>query len=129
MYHQIISITEQTLTAMGISPSEAKVAEGQYNISKDASTEVLIDVWEENSRVFFQAMAPVIKLNDVTRLEVLKNLLEENHGLVEAAFALVDEDVVIKETIDCSVNFAQERCVSCLSRVAYYCEFYRSKWA
>ena len=47
MYQQIIATIESTLKTLGINPSEAKVNEGQYNISKDKSTEVLLDIWAE----------------------------------------------------------------------------------
>ena len=128
MYQQVISTIEGTLKTLGINPSEARVNEGQYNISKDKSTEVLLDVWEENERVFFQAISPVSKLNDPTRAEVLLMLLEENHGLVEAAFAIAKDDIIIKETIECSAFFNQERAIATISRIAFYSEIYRKKW-
>ena len=129
MHQQIISVIEATLQTLGINPTEAKVNEGQYNISKDKSTEVLLDVWEENDRVFFQALSPVTKLQDPKKAEVLMMLLEENHGLVEAAFAVAKDDIIIKETIECSAFFNQERAIATISRIAFYSETYRSKWA
>ncbi|MBA3681455.1 MAG: hypothetical protein H0W73_09865 [Bacteroidetes bacterium] len=129
MHQQIIGIIEATLKTLGINPTEAKINEGQYNISKDKSTEVLIDVWEENERVFFQALSPVTKLKDVQKAEVLMMLLEENHGLVEASFAVAKDDIIIKETIECSAFFNQERAIATISRIAFYSETYRNKWA
>lgn len=129
MYQQIISIIEATLKTLGIDPKEAKVNEGQYNISKDKSTEVLLDAWEENERIFFQVLSPVTKLQDPTKHEVLLMLLEENHGLVEASFAVAKEDIIIKETIECSAFFNQERAIATISRIAFYSETYRNKWA
>ncbi|MEI8137496.1 MAG: hypothetical protein WCH21_09260 [Bacteroidota bacterium] len=128
MYLQVLGIIEGTLKTLGIDPKEASVGEGQYNISKDKSTEVLIDVWEENERVFFQAISPVSKLNDPSRAEVLLMLLEENHGLVEASLAIAKEDVIIKETIECSAFFNQERAIATISRIAFYSEIYRKRW-
>ncbi|MEO6304995.1 MAG: hypothetical protein ABIP51_17670 [Bacteroidia bacterium] len=129
MHQQIIGIIEATLKTLGINPTEAKVNEGQYNISKDKSTEVLIDIWEENERVFFQALSPVTKLQDPKKVEVLMMLLEENHGLVEASFAIAKDDIIIKETIECSAFFNQERAIATISRIAFYSETYRNKWA
>lgn len=129
MYQQIISTIEATLTTLGINPTEAKVNEGQYNISKDKSTEVLLDIWEEHDRVFFQVLSPVTKLQDPKKAEVLMMLLEENHGLVEASFAVAKDDIIIKETIECSAFFNQERAIATISRIAYYSETFRNKWA
>ena len=128
MYSQILSIVENTLKTLGIEPEQAKIAEGQFNINKDKNTEVMIDVWEENNRVFFQVLCPVTKINDVGRAEVLKMLLEENHGLVEASFALSQDDIILKDTIECSAFFNQERALSTITRIAYYCELYRERW-
>jgi len=129
MYQQIIATIESTLKTLGINPAEAKVNEGQYNISKDKSTEVLLDIWEEHERVFFQALSPVTKLQDPKKAEVLMMLLEENHGLVEASFAVAKDDIIIKETIECSAFFNQERAIATISRIAYYSETFRNKWA
>jgi hypothetical protein len=129
MYQQIISTIEGTLKTLGINPTEAKINEGQYNISKDKSTEVLLDVWEEHDRVFFQALSPVTKLQDPKKAEVLMMLLEENHGLVEASFAVAKDDIIIKDTIECSAFFNQERAIATISRIAYYSETFRNKWA
>ncbi len=128
MHQQVVTIIEATLKTLGIDPNEAKVGEGQYNISKDKSTEVLIDVWEDHDRVFFQAISPVSKLNDPSRAEVLLMLLEENHGLVEAALAIAKDDIIVKETIECSAFFNQERALATISRIAFYSENYRKRW-
>jgi hypothetical protein len=128
MHQEIVTIIEGTLKTLGIEPNAAKVGEGQYNISKDKSTEVLIDVWEDHGRVFFQAISPVTKLNDPTRAEVLLMLLEENHGLVEASLAIAKDDIIVKETIECSAFFNQERVIATISRIAFYSENYRKRW-
>jgi hypothetical protein len=127
MYSQIISIVENTLKTLGIEPEQAKTGEGQFNIYKDNNTEVLIDVWEENNRVFFQVVSPVIKLNNLNDTE-LKMLLAENHGLVETSFALANDDIILKDTIECSAFFNQERAISTITRVSFYCELYKEKW-
>ena len=89
---------------------------------------MLLDVWEENERVFFQALSPVTKLQDPKKAEVLMMLLEENHGLVEASFTIAKDDIIIKETIECSAFFNQERAIATISRIAFYSETYRKKW-
>lgn len=128
MYEEIISRVEGALKTLGIEPSEAKTGDGQYNINKDGKTEVLVDVWSENDRTFFQVMSPVTKVNDETRIEVLKMLLEENHGMVEAAFTLIQGQIFVKETIECSAFFNQERALSTITRIAFYSEAYMTRW-
>jgi hypothetical protein len=128
MYSQILALVINTLKTLGIEPEQAKIGEGQFNINKDKNTEVLIDVWEENNRIFFQVLSPVTKINDVGRAEVLKMLLEENHGLVEASFALANDDIILKDTIECSAFFNQERALSTITRIAFYCELYKERW-
>jgi hypothetical protein len=73
-------------------------------------------------------MSPVTKLNDESRAEVLKMLLEENHGLVEASFTLINGQIFIKETIECSAFFNQERVLSTITRIAFYSEAYADRW-
>lgn len=128
MYQEVVIRVEGALKTLGIEPNEARINEGQYNISKDKTTEVLIDIWEENERVFFQVMSPVTQLNDDTRAEVLKMLLEENHGMVEASFTLINSQILVKETIECTAFFNQERALSAVTRMAFYSENYRNRW-
>lgn len=129
MYQEIINRVEGALKTLGLEPADARVNEGSYNINKDKTTEVLVDVWEDNQRVFFQVMSPVTQMNDDGRVEVLKMLLEENHGMVEASFTIINSQIVVKETIECSAFFNQERALSSITRIAFYSEFYRNKWA
>ncbi len=128
MLQQVTQIVENALQNLGIEPKSAKVADGQYNITKDKKTEVLIDIWLQHDRVFFQALCSVNKINDITRSEVLKMLLEENHGLVQSCFAISGNDILIKETIEMTSFYKEEQILNIIHRVAYYCEAYREKW-
>ena len=128
MYQQVISRVEATLKTLGVEAEEAKISEGQYNISKDGNVEFLIDVWEEDNRVFFQVMSLQFALTETGREDILKSILEENHGLVECAFTLINNEVFIKETIECSAFFSQERALSAITRIAFYTEVYKTKW-
>lgn len=128
MYSTIIQTLESALTQLGIHAGEAKLAEGQYNLNKDEHTEVLLDVWQEQERVFMQILSPVTKINDNKRTEVFKMLLEENHGLVEASFALINDDIVVKQTTECPADLSEARIIASLSRIAFYSENYRTKW-
>ncbi len=128
MYDQIISRVEATLKTLGIEALDAKTAEGQYNILNDKNIELLIDVWEENNKFFFQVMSRLSKLGDDTKPDFLKTLLEENHSLIEACFTIINNEIFIKETIECSAFFNQERALSAITRVAYYGHLYKTKW-
>lgn len=128
MYADIIERVEGTLKTLGIPVDDARTGDGQYNINKDKDTELLIDVWEQEERVFFQVMSPITTLNDAKRNEVLQMLLEENHSMVEAAFTLINNTIFVKETIECSAFFNQERALGSITRIAFYSEAYKSRW-
>lgn len=126
MYNQIISRVEGTLKTLGLEPADAKTGEGQYNLTKDQNIEVMIDVWEQNGKVFFQAMSALVEIESDDFLSY-KKYLEENHNLVEAAFTLINNKIFIKETIECSAFFSQERAISSITRIAFYNEVYKVK--
>lgn len=128
MFEEVIQRVEGTLKTLGIEPEEARSADGQYNISKDGNTELMIDVWKDDDRVFFQVMSPLGALKFNEPCELYKTLLEENHSLVEAAFTLIEEEVFIRETVECSAFFSQDRAMSVITRIAYYSEAYRGQW-
>jgi hypothetical protein len=129
MYAEIINRVEGTLKTLGIAADEAKTGEGQYTITKDKDTEVMMDVWEQEGRVFFQVMSPVFEMKEESKAETMTELLEENHLLVESAFALINNAVFVKETIECSAFFNQERAISAITRIAFYSESYRTRWS
>ena len=114
---------------MGINPEDAQIADGQYNITKDKKIEVLIDVWQQEDKVFAQFMSPVAPLKDPSRSEVLKMLLEENHHMVESSFAVINDHIFVKETMECSFFFSQEWVITSISRIAFYSEAYQQKWS
>lgn len=128
MLEQIIERVEGTLRTLGIEPADAKTAEGQYNIAKDTHTDILIDVWQDSEKIFFQVMSPVGPMRITDACELYKALLRENHTLVEAAFTLIDDDIFIRETVECSAFFNQERALSVIQRIAFYSESYRQQW-
>jgi hypothetical protein len=70
----------------------------------------------------------VNKINDLSRTEVLQMLLEENHGLVQASFAISGNDILIKETLEATSFLGEEQLLMSIHRIAYYCEVYREKW-
>lgn len=129
MYQQAISKIESALSNLGVNPADAKTAEGQYSISKNKETEILIDVWQQNELVFFQVMSLITKVQNSNAEAVYKMLLEENHNLVEASFAIINEMIMVKETYEFNSLFTQERAISAINRLAYYSEMYRVKWA
>lgn len=128
MLEQIIERVEGTLKTLGIEASDAKTGEGQYNIAKDTHTDILIDVWQDSEKIFFQVMSPLGPLRITDPCELYKALLRENHTLVEAAFTLIDDEVFIRETVECSAFFNQERALSVITRIGFYSETYRQQW-
>jgi hypothetical protein len=127
MYAAVIERVENSLKTLGVEPDQARSDEGQYSISKD-STEIMIDVWEQNNLVFFQVMSQITEVKNEDQAEVYKMLLEENQLLVESSFTIINNAIFVKETIECGVLFTQERVISAITRVAFYSETYTNKW-
>ncbi|MCA6436819.1 MAG: hypothetical protein IM600_14945 [Bacteroidetes bacterium] len=128
MLEQLTIKLENALKNLGINPESARIGVGQYNINKDKKVELMLDVWEQNNRAFFQVLCVVNKINDLSRTEVLQMLLEENHGLVQASFAISGNDILIKETLEATSFLGEEQLLMSIHRIAYYCEVYREKW-
>jgi hypothetical protein len=74
-------------------------------------------------------MSLITKVQNENGEAVYKMLLEENHNLVEASFAIINEMIMVKETYEYNALFTQERAISAINRLAYYSETYRKKWA
>jgi hypothetical protein len=119
---------EGALKTLGIEPAEARTEEGQYSISKDNETDLFIDIWKDEGKIFFQIMSPLNDIKIADKDLLYKTLLEENHNMAEAAFALIDDKVFVRETVECSAFFNQERVLSLITRIAWYSEHYRQKW-
>ncbi|MBS1650968.1 MAG: hypothetical protein JSU07_03065 [Bacteroidetes bacterium] len=128
MYQKIIETVEAALKTLGVTIEGTKVADGRYNISKNNNIHVQIDVWQQEHLVFFQVLSHVTKINNNNKCEVLQMLLEENHIMVEASFAISGEDIFIKDTIDCSAFFDENRVLSTINRIGFYCEAYKTRW-
>jgi hypothetical protein len=128
MYDEVIARVEGALKTLGLEPGDAKTGEGQYSISKDQDTDLLMDVWKDEDKVFFQIMSPLNKITGNNE-QFYKTLLEENHNMAEAAFAIIDEGIFIRETVECTAFFSQERILSLITRIAWYSEHYQQKWS
>lgn len=124
---KIIAKVESVLTKMGLNPVEARTEnEGQWNIAKDESLELMLDVWEESDHYFFQVMSFVCPVGDPTRPEFFKLLLEENHGFCETAFTILEDSVYLKFTAEAD-DMSEERIHKSITRIAYYNEMFREK--
>lgn len=126
---EIITKVESMLTKIGLNPDEAKTEnEGQWNIAKDENTEVMIDVWEEDGHTFFQAMSFVCEVPPDEQAEFFKLLLEENHGFCEAAFTVMEDNVYLKFTTEAD-EVDEDRILKNITRIAYYNDMFREKFA
>ena len=118
---------ENVLTQMGIPAAEAKTEnEGQWNIAKDENVELMLDVWEEEGHLFFQALSYVCDLPDENNAPFLKLLLEENHGFCETAFTILDGQVFLKYTTEAD-DINEDRIFKSITRIAYYNDMFREK--
>ncbi len=119
---------EIAISKLGINPGQAKQAEGQYNISKDQKVQIYVDAFEENGSVFFQILSPFMNIPSNNPTDFLKKLLSENHGLVEASFAIIDNSVYIKHTVEEKGQLTEDAVIVSLQRIAYYTELFSEKW-
>ena len=124
MYAEVLTRVEAALKTLGIEPEEAKTGEGQYSISKDGEVEILIDVWDDSGKSFFQVMSPLTGIKVEDEKAFFKKLLEENHSMAEAAFTYIEEQLFIRQAMECSVFFSQERVITLINRIAWYSEHY-----
>jgi hypothetical protein len=125
---ELIIKLEIVISKLGINPGLAKQGEGQYSISKDQKTQVFIDAFEENGRVFFQVMTPIMTLSSKDKAEWTERLLKENHGLVDASFALIEDTVLIKHTTEYKSHLTEEGIIEHLQRLAHYNEVFSEKF-
>jgi hypothetical protein len=126
-FESICEKVENVIAKLGINPTEARTENaGQWNISKDQSLQLMLDVWEENGYLFFQILSFVCPVEDNSRPDFFKLLLQENHGFCETAFTILDENVFLKYTTEAD-TLDEERLLKSITRVAYYNEMFREK--
>jgi hypothetical protein len=125
---ELIIKLEIVISKFGINPGQAKQGEGQYSISKDQTTQVFIDAFEENGRLFFQVMTPIMTVSPENKQAWCERLLKENHGLVDAAFALIEDTVLVKFTTENKSHLTEEVIADHIQRMAYYSEMFLEKF-
>jgi hypothetical protein len=127
-FEDLSIIIEGAIAKLGMDPAEARNPEqqGQWNIAKNENTQIMIDLWEENEHWFFQVLSPICPLADDDNSAFLKFLLEENHGICEAAFTILDNNVFLKYTTE-AADLDEERAYKSIVRIAYYNEVFQEK--
>ena len=92
---------EGAIKKMNIDPALCKgERQGQYNM-KQGSVSIWIDVYhlERENRAYFQVMAPIMSLANVSnKLNLFEELLKVNDGLFNVAFTIFDNFVWLKST-------------------------------
>lgn len=123
----VIDKVEAAITRLGINATEARTQnKGQWNIAKNEATQLMIDVWEEHDHCFFQIISHISSLADPNNAAFLKLLLQENHGLCETAFTVLNDNVFLKFTAE-ATDMTEERIYKNITRLAYYNETFKAK--
>jgi hypothetical protein len=118
---------ESAITKLGLAAEQTRTDQaGQWNLSKDEKTQLMLDVWEENAYFFFQVLSPVCEVGDEKNAAFFKLLLEENHGLCETAFTILDNNIYLKYTTEAS-DLTEDHIYKSITRTAYYNETFRAK--
>lgn len=124
----IVEKVEGVIAKLGINPTEARTENpGQWNIAKDQTLQLMLDVWEENGYFFFQVLSYVCPVGDDNNAQFFKFLLQENHGFCETSFTILDDNVFLKYTTEADDNLNEERIYKSITRIAYYNEMFREK--
>lgn len=96
-----ISKVEGAIKKLNVDPALCKGEKpGQFNM-KQGSVSIWIDVWniERENRAYFQVMAPIMSLANVTnQLGLYEELLKINDQLYNVAFTIYDNFVWLKST-------------------------------
>lgn len=126
-FESVCEKVENVIAKLGIDPVEARTENtGQWNIAKDKSLQLMMDVWDENGYLFFQILSFVCPVEDHTRPDFFKLLLQENHGFCETSFTILDNNVFLKYTTEADTA-DEERIFKSITRIAYYNEVFRQK--
>lgn len=118
---------ESAIEQLGLEPKNARTDQaGQWNLSKEEKIQLMLDVWEENGYFFFQVLSPVCPVGDASNASFFKLLLEENHGLCETAFTILENNVYLKYTTEAS-DLSADHIFKSITRTAYYNETFQNK--
>lgn len=121
MIESYYAIVEEAILAFGISPEQARGEQpGQWNLKK-SKFDIFIDVWEQESHFLFQVVAPLCSLPDENREEFLLYLLKRNYGLSGTAYAILENEVFLKYTMDATL-LTKENIINTLTKTAFYAE-------
>jgi len=123
----LIEKVEKAMEKLGVKGAEARTENaGQWNISKDEKTQLMMDVWEENGYCFFQVLCQVCPVADDSNAGFFKLLLQENHGLCETSFTILEDNVFLKYTTE-ATDLTEDHIYKSITRTAYYNESFREK--
>ncbi len=118
MYYDMV---ENVIRTLGVDPAQCRgEKEGMWRVFK-GSAEVWIDIWniENESRGYFQVMAPIMPVPADNCEQFFRELLELNDQMFGVSFSLFKEWCYIK-TIREVENLEQTEIASTLNRVGNY---------
>lgn len=128
--HYYYNVVENAMAKLGLNPQTARQKKaGQWTITK-GQIPVWIDIfyYEIEKRIYFQVVAPVMKLPEQNQEKMGMELLAINHQLFGVAFCIHKDQVLLK-TIREAEGLDSNEVYAMILRAGNYAEKYKKELA
>ena len=122
-YYQLI---EGAIKELGVDPEQCRDDKegGAWALIK-GQQEIWLDCWyiENEQRVYFQALAPVLEVPNDMAAPFYRDILEVNYNLFGAGFGIFKNMLAIKSIREVE-GMDQNECIAIITRVGNYASDY-----
>lgn len=128
---QMISAIEEALRMAAVNPDDCRTSGGdtQWNL-KSHDIEIWIDIYsaEEEGRLYFQVMSPLVMVPENDKEAFFRHLLELNYQLIGTHFVVYKEGVYLKYMRD-ALNISTEEVYNVLNRFSRFAHVFQKGFA
>ena len=121
-YYQMV---QRCIHNLGVDPEQCRGSKpGSWTLNK-GSIQVWVDVWyiEREERSYLQIMSPVMKVPQLSREQLFRELLQINDRLFGVAFTVYKDTVWLKHVRE-TENLQESEILNTLHRVGNYADQY-----